>query len=72
MFKMAYVAQYGEYDNQTPIGVFDNLVSAQMAVIASKPTYDTEVEVFNLETGKLEIVHIYDVLNKSWTEDRNV
>jgi hypothetical protein len=67
---LVYVAQYGEYDMPTPIGVFNNLVAAQMAILMSKPSYDTCVEVFDTETGKL--VGHYDYILAIYNKDKHM
>lgn len=68
---LVYVAFYGEYDAPYPIGVYDTLARAIQALIDSKPTFNTDVCVYDTNTGKIVTIFDYDVQTESFLENNN-
>ena len=69
---LVYVAFFGEYDAPYPIGVYDTLARAMQACIDSKPTYNTDICVYDIGTGKLTTIFDYDVQTETFLENNNV
>ena len=49
---LVYVALEGEYEAYMPLGVFGSLEAAKKCVDNSKPSYNTEVAVFDTISGQ--------------------
>lgn len=56
---LVYLAMSNNYDDQFPIGIYDNLAAAKQAVEMSIPMFTTSVLMYDTTTGKCILDYTY-------------